>query len=230
MIFRAEIARKIARGEKTMVRRPVNGRTTDQFGLCRVKVGRRYPVEYAEESQVSSADRKVRQVNHLAWLVVTEVRRERLGDVNAEDAAREGFVRKGFGQVDLFRQDWVEHHGQFVAELEVWVIAFDVEPEMPMYLTSGVIGPPHGDYTTNPRRTSDGAEVVDAAFASRYANEAKRADALREQRRRDEWDLMEEYRRAKADADQLGLDTSHHDRVIKDRIARIRRGVQGKAA
>lgn len=230
MIFEPDIARKIARGEKTMVRRPVNGRSTDQFGLCQVKVGRRYPVEYAELSRVSEMDREVREKHHLAWLVVTEVRRERLGDVTAEDAAREGFVRKGFGQVESFRQDWTERHGKFPAELEVWVIAFDVEPEMDMYLTAGVIGPPHGDYTTNPRRASDDASVIDDASATRYAKEAQKADHLREQRRRDEWDLMEEYRRAKAEADRLGVDTSHHDRVIKDRIARIRRGVQGKAA
>lgn len=235
MIFPPDIARKIGRGEKTMIRRPVAGPLTDEFGLCRVKIGRRYPVEYAVASRTSEFDRSTRETVHIAWMVVTDVRRERLGEITADDAQAEGFARRGFGQAEEFLADWRERHrGELDRDQEVWVIAFDVEPEMPMYVATGVIGPPHGDYTTNPHRAIDDAEAVDAATLSRYSKEAADSAAQRaqiNQLRRERYELEQRLARARADAARGGVDISSPLRVIERQLATIERRVyEGKAA
>jgi lipoate synthase len=84
VIFPPDIARKIARGEKTMIRRVVDERSTDEFGFCRIKVGRRYAVEHTARRRVSEVDREARERVHVAWMVVTEVRKERLRDITPD--------------------------------------------------------------------------------------------------------------------------------------------------
>jgi hypothetical protein len=235
VIFPPDIARKIARGEKTMIRRVVDERSTDEFGFCSIKVGRRYAVEHTARRRVSEVDRETRERVHVAWMVVTEVRKERLRDIAPADAAAEGFTRRGFGAVEEFLADWRERRGHDAdIDQEVWAIRFEVEAEMPMYLASGVIGPPHGDYTTSPRRAADDAEVVDEATASKYAGQARlgaEQQAAINQARRERHELEQRLSRAREEAELRGVDISSPLRVIERQLAAIERRVyEGKAA
>lgn len=100
MIFRAESAQKIVRGEKTQTRRRVNG-------VCRYRVGQDYSV------QPGRAKREI------ARILVTGIRRERLGEIGHRDARDEGFP-----SVDEFWDAWSDIHGRFSRDELVDVIDF----------------------------------------------------------------------------------------------------------
>ena len=56
----------------------------------------------------------------LGWVKILDVRRERLGDISFEDAQREGFLSPvGFSAT------WIDIHGVFDADEEVWVVEFE---------------------------------------------------------------------------------------------------------
>ena len=55
-----------------------------------------------------------------ARVKILDVRRERLGDISFEDAQREGFLSPvGFSAT------WIDIHGVFDADEEVWVVEFE---------------------------------------------------------------------------------------------------------
>jgi hypothetical protein len=85
-------------------------------------------------------------------------------------------------------------------------------------------------YTSQPTSLSDAGESVDDKTQHGFSTEAASRDGLREQHRRERWDLGQRLQRAEAEAELLGLDVSHHRRAIAERIARMERLNKGKAA
>lgn len=85
-------------------------------------------------------------------------------------------------------------------------------------------------YTSAPTSLSDAGEGIDEKVQDRFSGEAASRDGLREQRRREKWDLAQRLQHAEEEARMLGLDVSHHRRAIAERIARMERLNKGKAA
>jgi len=108
MIFRPELAEKVLAGEKTETRRPVREGETE----CRYVPGRDYAVQ---------PGRRRRSVGRIA---VTDVRRERLGEIT-----HEGALREGFPTVRAFLDYWRQLHGRVDPEQEVWMIRFELEED-----------------------------------------------------------------------------------------------------
>ena len=99
MIFKPELAEKVLDGEKTETRRIVKEDETD----CRYVPGRG------------------RAIGRIA---ITDVRKEKLGEIT-----HEGAVREGFPTVRAFLDYWRRLHGHVDPEQEVWMIRFELEPD-----------------------------------------------------------------------------------------------------
>jgi hypothetical protein len=105
MIFSPELAELVVTGRKTETRRKVR-----EGELCRYKVGRTYAVQPG------------RTKHGIGRIRVTEMCRERLGDIDVSGARREGFPTVGW-----FFDYWRRLHGGVDPEQEVWVIRFVME-------------------------------------------------------------------------------------------------------
>ena len=90
MIFGPELVEKILADEKTETRRPVKEGETE----CRYEAGRDYAVQ---------PGRRRRAVGKIT---ITEVRREKLGEI-----AHEGALREGFPTLSAFLDYWRRLHG-----------------------------------------------------------------------------------------------------------------------
>lgn len=103
MIFKPELVEKILAGEKTETRR------LEKLGQtqCRYVSGRDYALQ---------PGRTRRAVGRIA---ITDVRRERLGEIT-----HEGALREGFPTVREFLAYWRQPHGAEDPEQEVWMIRF----------------------------------------------------------------------------------------------------------
>jgi hypothetical protein len=154
MIFRPELAKKIAAGEKTMTRRPVKDGEKD----CRYKPNRVYAVQPGRGRPANSQ------------ITVTEVREERLGDLSLRDAKREGFRT-----TQAFVDYWSALYGHYDAEQLVWVISFvkGDATDTPRLLAARP-GGPGGDYTANPARAAKGEpEAVSASLQEKFSQRAR---------------------------------------------------------
>jgi hypothetical protein len=89
-IFKPELAEKVLDGEKTETRRIVKEDETD----CRYVPGRDYAVQ---------PGRRRRAIGRIA---ITDVRKEKLGEIT-----HEGAVREGFPTVRAFLDYWRRLHG-----------------------------------------------------------------------------------------------------------------------
>jgi hypothetical protein len=58
----------------------------------------------------------------LGRVLVTGLRRERLGDLTYDDAQAEGYANR-----EEFIQTWQQMHVQFLPNMEVWVITFRLQ-------------------------------------------------------------------------------------------------------
>lgn len=89
-------------------------------------------------------------------------------------------------------------------------------------------------YTGGGSSLADAGEAVSRLTQQAFAKEAKTAEGLREQKRRERYEkrtLHERYLAAKAEADARHIDLSHHERVIADRVDRMERALgKDKAA
>lgn len=112
MIFRDESVRRILEQRKTQTRRAVPEADRNGARRCRYTVGGLYAIQPA------------RNKPGVGKLEVTAVRRERLGDMPATDARREGFNRMG-----KFRDAWVDIHGNYDPDQPVDVITFRLVSE-----------------------------------------------------------------------------------------------------
>lgn len=109
MIFKPELAQKVMAGEKTVTRRIVSDNSRSPW--WREKCG------YAE-GQVFAVQpgRGVKRIGHA---LVTNVSRERLGVLDGDEAAAEGFASWG-----EFQRAFCEINGEYDPAVQVWRIAF----------------------------------------------------------------------------------------------------------
>jgi hypothetical protein len=102
MIFQHTLD-KVLSGQKTQTRRII--RPGEQ--RPRWNVGRVYAVQPSRRHKA------------VARIEITDVRRQRLGEITQEDAQAEGF-----SDVAEFAQVWTNIHGHYNPETEVWVVSF----------------------------------------------------------------------------------------------------------
>jgi len=101
MIFGPELVEKFLDGEKTETRRLVKEGETE----CRYVPGRDYAVQPG------------RRRHAIGRIAITNVRREKLGEIT-----QDGAVREGFPTVRAFLDYWRRLHGKVDPDQEVWVI------------------------------------------------------------------------------------------------------------
>jgi hypothetical protein len=108
MIFRKELAELVLSGQKTETRRLVKEGEVE----CRYVPGRDYAVQ---------PGRRRRAIGRIA---ITDVRREKLGEIT-----HEGAVSEGFPTVRAFLDYWRKLHGHVNPEQEAWMIRFELEED-----------------------------------------------------------------------------------------------------
>lgn len=159
MNFKSSDAAKIVDGRIVQIWKPVTGPLTDEFGICRIKVGR--PVEVRDEAY-----------DLLGVIDIVAVRRARIGDIRPEEARASGFINtRGQGSTSLFFEGWRDTYGVLHREQEAWVITFEFERDRSLFLAR-TIGGPGGDYTPNRRLSNDEAEVVDPSAQLKFSQNA----------------------------------------------------------
>lgn len=104
MIFEPAVVDMIRQGKKTMTRRPVARCET----TCRYYVGRTYAIQPGR-GQVATGLVTITVAPH----------RERLGEITRKDARKEGYKT-----TQDFQRHFVELHGHWTPDLDVWVIEF----------------------------------------------------------------------------------------------------------
>lgn len=111
MIFKPELVEKILAGEKTETRRAVslNPRSPWSVERCRYRAGRHYALQPG------------RSAHAVAQILVTDVRKVRLGGMNLDDARREGFA-----SVEEFVDYWTAMQGSYDVRALVWAVTFRV--------------------------------------------------------------------------------------------------------
>jgi uncharacterized protein YhfF len=118
LIFTTQMAKLIGAGRKSQTRRVVKPGETE----CRYKPGHSYALQVGRGKPATSR------------ITVTEVRRERLGDIDLRDVKREGFRT-----TDDFRDYWRALHGRYDPDTTVWVISFQRgdHADRPRFLIAG---------------------------------------------------------------------------------------------
>lgn len=215
MIFRPELARKIARGEKTQTRRPVKPGEKH----CRYREGRDYAVQPGRGKPSSFR------------ILILAVEGQALGDLTYRDARAEGFKTR-----DEFQAYWRALYGSYDPGQPVWAIRFRLltshdKPRLLMpigaghhdpHANPGVDTPADHGYTADPRRAvRDEPEAVDQATQDRYARHAREKERTTSQ---DVWresraDLTRALDRLKAMAP--GHRITREIREIEQRIRRL---------
>ncbi|MBC7121362.1 MAG: ASCH domain protein [Methanosaeta sp. PtaU1.Bin060] len=58
---------------------------------------------------------------YFALIRITDIRKERLGDISLEDVRREGYET-----LEAFKEEWIRINGAWEPELEVYVVSFEL--------------------------------------------------------------------------------------------------------
>ncbi len=58
---------------------------------------------------------------YFALIRITDIRKERLGDISLEDVRREGYET-----LEAFKEEWIRINGAWDPELEVYVVSFEL--------------------------------------------------------------------------------------------------------
>jgi hypothetical protein len=204
MIFKPELAKKIAAGSKTMTRRPVKDGETQ----CRYRAGRVYGVQLGRGKPTSFP------------ITITETRRAPVAEITFKEARREGFRTR-----EEFIAYWTELYGDFNPDQEVWVISFvkGDATDRP-HLLAARSGTSMGDYTDNPSRAMKGEpEAVSGRVAERYGKRATEARGLQLSAQRERLlEVVADLRASSANASTRKRlrSVEHHVRAIeRERIA-----------
>jgi hypothetical protein len=107
MVFKQKLIEKILAGEKTVTRRPANGRA------CYYRPGRTYAIQTA------------RGKKGIGYVRIIGVQQQSLMPPNPRYLASEA-AAEGFESWYEFAQHWAELHGGFDPQLEVWRIRFQL--------------------------------------------------------------------------------------------------------
>jgi hypothetical protein len=113
MMFKAELARLVLAGEKTVTRRLAKDNPRSPWWLerCRYRAGSRLPVACSYSAPP------------LGWIDVVSVERMRLGRLDADEARREGFTT-----VEEFEAAWTRINGSYDEDMLVWRVEFSPAP------------------------------------------------------------------------------------------------------
>jgi len=143
-MFTPTMVRALIEGWKTQTRRRAVGRSGKPTMWTKAAVGVRLWVREAhriEDGRVTfrtegdASPGRWRPGLHMPrWasrmtLVVTAVRREYVSEISDSDAAAEGMAARGSGPMkDLFRQQWIDMHGETAWDdnLDVIALSFNV--------------------------------------------------------------------------------------------------------
>jgi hypothetical protein len=174
------------------------------------------------ERQLKTPDQGVVQ-DELAVVDITGQEKVKLRDITADQAAAAGYPN-----LREFRRAFTPDGQHMLPNYSVLVVSFALKRQevAPLRLLGR-----DGQYTsaTGLALNEHGAlagEAVDEYTQERLTQEAKTADHLRHQRRRERFEqrtTAERLALAKAEAAARGVDISHHERVIVDRLDRIER-------
>lgn len=224
MIFGQRLREAISEGRKSQHRIPVNGHTTDrEYGICKVKPKRAYPIQTVQLITEGDDDRQRRMVVDHGLMLVTAVRRQVVDLITVDEAKAEGFARKGFGSREMFFEYWRAEHGG----VECWVIEFEADLHAPRYLKAV------GGYTLNIAQSIDPLPAVPADDQARFTSEAKFEDDLRAERRRKAWEAQGLPRRLELALDRAeseGLDVVRLQKRAEAAISALERELRRKAA
>jgi hypothetical protein len=219
VIFEGDHPHLAVAGRKTRLTRPVeHPDETEPY-----TEGRRYPIQRRRSPTALDADidrRRGYAIDTLAQVVVSKIERTQLGELDDRAARAEGFAN-----LYLFKEWWREEHGSWAADADVWVVRFELEREgRPRYLARTDAG--HGDYTQDPRRAIDDAEVVDEwtqqsfARAAQAANDVLRAEQKAKERSRS---LAKRVREEALTNARAGIDVSDELEAIAEQVAAMER-------
>jgi len=100
MLFKPYLVEPILKGAKTETRR--------LWKRCLVKVGSNY-----------KAKTNFRSNSAFATIKIAYIRREKLGNVNSDDAKKEGCR-----SLNEFKRIWIDSHGSWQPDTQVFVIGF----------------------------------------------------------------------------------------------------------
>jgi hypothetical protein len=102
MLFKPYLVEPILKGAKTETRR--------LWKRCLVKVGSNY-----------KAKTNFRSNSAFAIIKIAYIRREKLGNVNSNDAKKEGCR-----SLNEFKRIWIDSHGSWQPDTQVFVIGFQL--------------------------------------------------------------------------------------------------------
>jgi len=102
MLFKPEHVDLILTGRKTQTRRI--------WKKPRAKAG-----------SVHKAKTVLFSKEYFALIRITDIRKDRLGDISLEDVRREGYET-----LEAFKEEWIRINGAWDPELEVYVVSFEL--------------------------------------------------------------------------------------------------------
>jgi hypothetical protein len=177
------------------------------------------PIE--REQQLKTPEPVVRDKH--AVIDIVDQEKVKLRDITADQAAAAGFPN-----LREFRRAHTPQGEHTMPNHSVLVVSFELQRSevAPLRLLGR-----DGQYTQSPALAiHEAGEAVDESTQQRYTDEAKGHDTLRHEQRRERWDLAARLERAEARAAAQGINVSNHRRAIAERIARMERAVDEKAA
>lgn len=211
LTFRPQLIDAIARQRKTQTRRLVVAGESE----CRWRKGRSYGVR-APGGNVSIR------------VVVTDVRRERLGDLTFEDARAEGFRSR-----DEFFEYWEDLHGELPLDFPVWVITFVLDRGHHSRLLAR--SPERGEpYVESPHHAlRDEGEAPEEWRTDDWADEARQRDderrrerrALQARVQRERKSLEQRLADARREARRSGVNVGAKLRVLERHLVQLEQQV-----
>lgn len=175
------------------------------------------------------ASTPTRQYVTVGYVLVTEIRRERLDEISPVDVLAMGYQDRD----ELFDQWRARYNTGPLARPAVWVVSFERTEAPPLLLQA--IGLGNDDYTRSPsREVEEAGEPVDERSQHKITEEAHLNAgqmAAINQARREQYELEQRLERAREEAELRGVDISSPMRVIERQLVKIEQRVyEGKAA
>lgn len=247
MILSASLVRAIQRGEKTTIRRPIQG--GEPRYRKRTRAGRGASMQLVAPFNPVAGDRlPIRSTDGdtSCHIILTDVRHTTLGNITDQDAHAEGFKT-----ADRFKTAWIKTHDRdwinrqpadptpeaMVARFDtqhaaktVWLLTFEYDAAQAPRLL-GTVG---ADYATSTARAlPDEPEAVDETTQTWITDRAGRDQAHWQaigEARREQMDLAERLRAAQDTAALHGIDIHRQEQSILQRIRSLESKVRKLAA
>lgn len=254
MILSASLVRAIQRGEKTTIRRPVQG--GEPRYRKRTRAGRGASMQLISPFNPVAGDRlPVRSTDGDAscHIILTDVRHTTLGAIDDTTAHAEGFKtadRFKTAWIKVYDRDWINRQPTapepeaLIARFDtqhasktIWLLTFEYDAaQAPRLLAArpARAGSTQGDYATNTAQAlPHEPEAVDEATQTWITERAGRDQdhwLAVEAARREQMDLAERLRAAQDTAALHGIDIHRQEQSILQRIRSLEAKVRKLAA